>query len=101
MTLEIAADPIPIRVNAAGVALVADTRVPIDTIIYHFKDGETPDDIARQFDALDLADVHAVIGYYLRHRREVDEYLRERERIAAEVRAEAERRFPRPSSASG
>ena len=35
---------------------------------------------------------YAVLGYYLHHRDEVDAYLREGERQAAEVRAEIDRR---------
>ena len=45
-------------------------------------------------DALDLADVYAILGYYLNHRTEVEEYL-ERNRLGGErLRAENERRFP-------
>jgi hypothetical protein len=34
-----------------------------------------------------------VIGYYLRHQAEVDEYLLERQRLKSDVRQEAQRRF--------
>jgi len=34
-----------------------------------------------------------VIGYYLRHQAEVDDYLLERQRLTTEVCQEAERRF--------
>jgi hypothetical protein len=40
-----------------------------------------------------LADVYAVIAFYLRRRAEVDSYLHERERQAKAVRAENEGRF--------
>lgn len=46
------------------------------------------------FDTLDLADVYAVIAYYLRHGAEVDAYLAEQRRLADEVRREIEARFP-------
>jgi hypothetical protein len=39
-----------------------------------------------------LADVYAVIAYYLRHRSEVDEYLGNRVREHAELRREIEGR---------
>jgi hypothetical protein len=42
---------------------------------------------------LDLADVYAVIAYYLRHRAEVDAYLQEREQQAREIRRQIEARF--------
>src|SRR5262245_49156056 len=94
MTLSVAADMVPICIDPRGVALVGDTRVPLDTVIYEFQDGTGPEEIVRRFDTLELADVYAVIAYYLRHKPDVDAYLEERRRVAAEVRAEAERRFP-------
>ena len=94
MTRSVAADTVPIRIDASGVALVGDTRVPLDTVIYEFQDGTSPDEIVRRFDTLQLADICAVIAYYLRHKRDVDAYLEDRRRIASEVRAQAERRFP-------
>jgi len=55
--------------------------------------GETPEEIADGFPTLALADVYAVIGYYLQHRSEVDEYLRRRREVADEVRRQNEARF--------
>ena len=40
----------------------------------------TPEDMVRAYDTLLLADVHAVIAYYLRHRDAVRAYLKRRER---------------------
>jgi hypothetical protein len=50
--------------------------------------------IAVQYPSVSLADVCAVVGFYLRHREHVDAYLEERRRQAATVRQENERRFP-------
>ena len=50
--------------------------------------------IVERYDVLKLVDAYAVIAYYLQNKDEVDAYLRERERIADEVRRENERRFP-------
>jgi uncharacterized protein (DUF433 family) len=94
MALSIAADPVPIRVNAQGVALVGDTRVPLDTVAHAFERGAAPRTIVRKFPTLRLPDVYAVVAYYPRHKDEVDAYRRERREIAAEVRADNERRFP-------
>jgi hypothetical protein len=41
-----------------------------------------------------LVDVYSVITYYLRHKSEVDTYLKKREDEAGRVREEVERRFP-------
>lgn len=53
-----------------------------------------PKAFALQYPSVPLADVYAVIAYYLRHKAEVDAYLGERERLATRVRAEVARRFP-------
>ncbi|NEO63816.1 MAG: hypothetical protein F6J98_26665, partial [Moorea sp. SIO4G2] len=42
---------------------------------------------------LQLPDIYLVIGYYLRHRDEVDTYLVERKRQTDAIQQEAEQRF--------
>ncbi|MGE0816370.1 MAG: DUF433 domain-containing protein [Vicinamibacterales bacterium] len=85
---------VPIHTDADGVVRVAGTRVTLDTIVGAFDTGATAEEIAQQYSSVPLADVYAVITYYLRHKAEVCAYLREREKQADEVRAEVERRFP-------
>jgi uncharacterized protein (DUF433 family) len=92
--LVIAPEVVPLRVTADGVALVGKTRVPLATVIYHFNQGETPEQIVESFTTLNLGDTYAVIGYYLRHREAVEDYLRHQEQQAAAVRRENEARFP-------
>lgn len=89
-TVSIGAEPIPLRMNEDGVMLVGKTRVPIGTVVRAWWDGATPEQIVDDFDTLELADVYAVIAYYLRHRPEVDRYLAEREQEAVRVRRENE-----------
>jgi hypothetical protein len=64
--------------------------VTIDTVIAAFHDGATAEEVVQQYPALELADVYAVFGYYLRHQQAVDAYLNERRGQADEVRLEAE-----------
>ncbi len=67
---------VPLRVEPeTGRVRVGDTRVPIDTVLYHHKRGVSPRYIVRNFTTLTEADVYAVIAYYLQHRKEVDAYL--------------------------
>lgn len=94
MNLTIASEPTPLIVTAGNVVLVRGTRVPLDTLVLAFKQGATAEEIASQYSSLDLADVYAVISYYLRHQGEVETYLQQRQQHAEEVRAENERRFP-------
>lgn len=94
MNLIIATEPVPLEINDDGVVLVSGTRVPLKTVISVFRHGAIVEDIVDRYPSLNLADVYAVIAYYLHHQDEVEAYLREQERIYAEVREENERRFP-------
>ena len=85
----------PIITPAAdGVCRVAGTRVTLDTVVYAFRDGATPEEIVQMYPALELADAYEAVTHYLRHRSEADAYIAAREAAAREVRAENERRFP-------
>ena len=86
MTLDIAADRVPLALDDDGVARVGGSRVPIDTVVCAFTDGATAEQIAEQFPSLRLSNIYSVIGYYLDHREEVDKYLAERAARAEEIR---------------
>lgn len=93
MTLAITATPPPLMVNADGVVRVGGTRMTLDTLIYAFREGATAEEIAQQYPSLALADVYAAIGYHLQHQAEVEEYLRQQQQKAEEVRRQNEARF--------
>ncbi len=75
MNISIVTKPVPLHPDAAGVLRVGDTRVSLDSVIAAFHNGATPEEIVQQYDALSLADVYAVIGYYLEHQADIDSYL--------------------------
>jgi uncharacterized protein (DUF433 family) len=89
-----AVEPIPLLTDADGVIRVAGTRVTLDTLVDTFLTGASPEEIAQDFPVLRLDDVYAVVTYYLRHRTEVDAYLRERRARAGVLRAEIEAHSP-------
>ena len=60
-------------------------------VIRAFQDGATPEAIVQRYSTATLADVYAVIAYYLRHRQELEVYLAEREQRAQDVRQRIER----------
>lgn len=95
MSLVIEDLKVPIRVDEHGTARVGGTRVTLHTVIAEFRDGATPEQIVDDFDALKLADVYAVVAYYLQHQAQVDADLQEYERKGDEVRRDIEARFPR------
>lgn len=94
MALVVAPEPIPIATDADGIVRIGDTRVTLDTIVAAFREGATAETITEQYPSLRLDHVYTVIGYYLRHQAEVNEYLERRHREAAQVRQENEARFP-------
>ena len=94
MSLPLETPPLPLTADDDGVIRVGGTRVPLATVITAFHQGATPEEIVDGFDSLELADVYAVIAYYLRHETEVDAYLAEQRERAAAIRREVEARFP-------
>jgi uncharacterized protein (DUF433 family) len=81
-------------VDGEGVIRVGTTRVTLDTVVAAFLEGASAEEIVSQYPSLDLADVYAVIGHYLRHRVEVEAYLAKRSEQEQTVRLENEKRFP-------
>lgn len=73
---------------------VGETRVPLDTVIFAFKQGATPEEIVADYSTLELSDVYAVITYYLQNQAEVENYLRRRQAQRDGLRREIGARFP-------
>lgn len=86
MELTAGAERIPLSADADGKYRVGGTRVSLESVAYAVENGDSPEQIVQSFPTLTLADVYLVVGYILRHREEVEAYLRERERLADEAR---------------
>lgn len=93
--MTIHADPVPLRIDEHGVIRVGDSRVPIDVILDYHHQGQPAEAIAAGYpDDMTLADVHAVLAYYHRHRDEVDRYLRRRHDESEALRRQIEAAQP-------
>src|SRR5437660_6559094 len=87
----------PLRVDEGGVVRIGKSRIGLDLIVEQYENGMTPEDMVRAYDTLVLADVHAVIAYYLRHRDQVRAYLKGREEEARALQAKIEAERPHVS----
>jgi uncharacterized protein (DUF433 family) len=85
-TLDLGPRPVPLTRLENGVYRVTGTRIPLERIVESYKEGATPEEIVDSFDTLRLSDVYTLIGYYLDHREEVEQYLREEEKLSEEIR---------------
>lgn len=86
MSMVFAAETPPFREDTKGGLRVGESRVLVELVIRAFKDGATPEAIAQRYSTTTLTDIYGVIAYYLRHRPEMEAYLRTRERQAQAVR---------------
>ncbi len=88
MPLTIHSDPSVFRLDENDTIRIGSSRVTLDTLVGQFNLGETPQKIAENFPTLDLADIYSALAYYIRHRDEVDEYVRQGQRRFEEFRKE-------------
>jgi uncharacterized protein (DUF433 family) len=94
VTLDLTPVVSPLRLDKGGVVRVGRTRVTLDSVLRAYLDGESAEGVVERFPTLDLADVHATIAWFLRHRAEADEYLAQGRRALRAARADARRRAP-------
>jgi uncharacterized protein (DUF433 family) len=81
---------VPLRTDADGVIRIGQSRVTLATLVGRYQVGDAPDDLHRGFPSVSLADIYAVIAYYLSHREEVEAYLQDIEQIGTEIRRQLE-----------
>jgi uncharacterized protein (DUF433 family) len=72
---------------------VSGTRVPLETVVHAFRQGATPEEIVQDFPSLTLAQVYAVLAYYLGNRANVDAYVAQQAALSEAARLAHEARF--------
>lgn len=92
MSLELKSEAPPLRVESDGAIRIGDSRVLLELVIQAFNDGASPEQIVELYDTLSLADVYAVIGYYLHHPKAINAYLAESQNQWDATKADAARR---------
>ena len=58
-----------------GAYRITDARVSLDSVVYAFLKGDSPEAIAQSFPVLKLAEVYGALAWYLEHQDEFDDYL--------------------------
>jgi uncharacterized protein (DUF433 family) len=90
-----AVSPPLVFAEGGAVLRVTGTRIPLDTVVNAYLNGASAEEIVQAYSTLRLADVYAVISYYLNYREEVDTYLAKRHYEAAALQTLCELRFQR------
>ncbi len=84
----------PLTQDSTGAIRVGKSRVLLELVIRAFEDGASCESIVQRYSTLSLSDVYSTIGYYLRHRQEVDAYLSHREQLANSVQEQLSNTMP-------
>ena len=68
-------------------AVIAGHRIRVqDVVIWHEKQGMSPDEIVYHYPTITLADVHAALAYYWDHRDAVEQAIADEHAYAEEFR---------------
>ena len=77
---------------------IQETRVSLDSVVYRWLEGLSPETIADCFPVLTLEQVYGAVAYYLAHRAEVDAYLKSADEGYEQFRQRVRANYPRLSS---
>jgi uncharacterized protein (DUF433 family) len=77
-----------------GAYRVGGTRVSLDSVVYGFQSGESPECIQQSFPALTLEEVYGAIAFYLEHKAQIDEYLADDEAEFEKLRQASRAAYP-------
>jgi uncharacterized protein (DUF433 family) len=59
---------------------ITGTRVSLDSVVFAFLRGASPESIAQSYPVVSLEEVYGAIAFYLAHQAEVDSYLQQSEK---------------------
>jgi uncharacterized protein (DUF433 family) len=79
-----------VRRDDHGVFRVGETRISLDYVVYAYRQGCSAESIQDQYPGLTMEEVYGAIAFYLANRAEVDDYLKQQEKVWDEFRRKAE-----------
>ena len=62
-----------------GEYVIAGSRVQLESLVYGFQQGRSPESLKQSFPTLTLAEIYGALAFYLDHQSEIDAYLVRRE----------------------
>ena len=77
-----------------GGYLIKGTRVSLDSVVYAFLRGESPEGIADSFPVLQLEDIFGELALYMANRNSVDQYLADGRREFETLRQQSRQTHP-------
>jgi uncharacterized protein (DUF433 family) len=77
-----------------GAYRVGGTRVLLDSVVYGFQSGASPECVQRSFPTLTLEQVHGAIAYYLGNKDKVGQYLIEGSREFEKLKRASREAYP-------
>jgi uncharacterized protein (DUF433 family) len=77
-----------------GGYFIKDARVSLDSVVYAYLRGESPEGIAESFPALGLEQIFGALAFYVANREIVDDYLSEGRSEFEMLRRQARQRNP-------
>ncbi len=92
--LQVPDQKVPLTAGQDGALFVTGTRVSLHSVVCLFEGGASAEEIAHEFDSLDLPDVYAIIAYYLRNKTVLDAKLADEEKRSEEAAVAFERAIP-------
>jgi uncharacterized protein (DUF433 family) len=76
----------PLVVSEDGTIRIAGTRVSLESVVHHYEQGASAEEIVLRFPVLRLADVHSCLAYYLNHQEQIQQYMTRQQQRADELR---------------
>ena len=61
--------------TADGAWRITNSRVSLDSVVYAYWEGKSPEAIAEEFPTLSVEYVYGAIAFYLRHKKQIDAFL--------------------------
>jgi uncharacterized protein (DUF433 family) len=56
---------------------ISGKRISLDSVVYAFRRGQSPESIKRSFPLLNLEEIYGAIAFYLANQTEIDDYLKQ------------------------